>query len=215
MPSRRPPVLCFDEAGGIGPFPIAVFALLIINEPQAVLKAVSQVRRRYGFVDELKSAKWSNWRRRVYVDVLTEVVKHDVQATMLVAQKRDLDRRYFAGKDYLAYNYLAKRLIVQATTGVRGATLYVDKKQRTRRDNFLEYLKAEVNLMALEDGRPVVLGAIKDVVSERYDLMQVADLFAGTVYGVETGNAKKEELFEIICPRLEIYRWRPQKKKTG
>ena len=52
------------------------------------------------------SSKWSNLRRRVYVDVLTEVVKHDVQAAVLLARKRDLDRRYFAGKDYLAYNYL-------------------------------------------------------------------------------------------------------------
>ena len=30
MPYRRPPVLCFDEAGGIGPFPIAVFAILAV-----------------------------------------------------------------------------------------------------------------------------------------------------------------------------------------
>jgi hypothetical protein len=215
MPRRPPPVLCFDESGGIGPFPIAVFALLTINEPHVVLEAVNQVRRRYSFVDELKSSKWSKLRRQVYVNVLTEVVKHDVQATMLVAQKRDLDRRYFPGQDYLAYNYLAKRLVVRATAGVRGATLYVDKKQRTRRDNFLEYLKAEVNLRALEDGRPVVLRAAKDIDSKRYDLMQVTDLFAGTVYGVETGNVKKEELFKIIYPRVEIWRWQPQKMKTG
>jgi hypothetical protein len=210
-PRQRPPALCFDEAGGIGPFPIVTFTLLTINEPYAVLEAVNQVRRRYGFVNELKSSKWSNLRQQVYLDVLIEVVKHDVQATVLVAQKRDLDRRYFVGQDYLAYNYLAKRLVVRATTRVQGATLYVDKKQRTRRDNFLEYLKAEVNLRALEDGRPVVLRAVKDIDSKRYDLMQVTDLFAGTVYGVETGNAKKEELFKIIYPRVEIWRWRPQK----
>jgi len=212
-PRQRPPVLCFDEAGGIGPFPIAVFTLLTINEPYAVLEAVNQVRQRYGFVNELKSSKWSNLRRRVYVDVLTEVVKHDVQATVLVARKRDLDRRYFAGKDYLAYNYLAKRLVVRATTGVQGATLYVDKKQRTRRDNFLEYLKAEVNLRTLEDGRPVVLRGVEDVDSKAFQLMQVTDLFAGTVYGVETGSVKKIELFEIIRPKTEIWQWRPQRKK--
>ncbi|HID64170.1 MAG TPA: hypothetical protein EYP49_15735 [Anaerolineae bacterium] len=153
MPRRRSSVLCFDEAGGIGPFPIIAFGLLLVNEPDAVLEAVKRVRRRYGFVNELKSSRWSNLRRRVYVDVLTEAVKHDVLATVLVAQKRDLDRRYFPGKDYMAYNYLAKRLVVRATVEVQGATLYVDKKQRTRRDNFLEYLKAEVNLGALEDGR--------------------------------------------------------------
>ena len=153
MPRRRSSVLCFDEAGGIGPFPIIAFGLLLVNEPDAVLEAVKRVRRRYGFVNELKSSRWSNLRRRVYVDVLTEAVKHDVLATVLVAQKRDLDRRYFPGKDYMAYNYLAKRLVVRATVEVQGATLYVDKKQRTRRDNFLEYLKAEVSLGALEDGR--------------------------------------------------------------
>jgi len=191
-----------------------VFVLLTFNEPHAVLEAVSQVRQRHGFVDELKSSKWSNWRRRVYVDVLTEVVKHDVRATMLVAQKRDLDRRYFPGKDYLAYNYLAKRLVVQATIEVQGATLYVDKKQRTRRDNFLEYLKAEVNLRALEDGRPVVLRGVEDVDSKDSDLMQVTDLFAGTVYGVETGNVRKDELFKIIRPKAEIWLWPPRKKKT-
>ena len=214
MSRRRPPVLCFDEAGGIGPFPIATFGLLIVNEPDAVLETVKQVRRRHSFVNELKSSKWSSWRRRVYVDVLTEVVKHDVQATVLVAQKRDLDRRYFPVRDYMAYNYLAKRLVVRATVEVQGATLYVDKKQRTRRDNFLEYLKAEVNLRALEDGRPVVLKAVKDMESKRYDLIQVTDLFVGSVYGVETGNVRKEELFEIIRPKTEIWRWGPQKKKT-
>jgi hypothetical protein len=191
-----------------------VLALLAINEPDAVLEATNQVRRRYGFVNELKSSKWSNLRRQVYLDVLTEVVKHDVQATILIAQKRDLDRRYFAGKDYLAYNYLAKRLVVRATARVQGATLYVDKKQRTRRDNFLEYLKAEVNLRALEDGRPVVLRGVEDVDSKAFELMQVTDLFAGTVYGVETRNVKKEELFEIIRPKTEIWRWPPRKKKT-
>jgi hypothetical protein len=41
MPRRHPPVLCFDEAGGIGPFPIVVFTLLTINEPYAVLEAVN------------------------------------------------------------------------------------------------------------------------------------------------------------------------------
>jgi hypothetical protein len=213
MPHRRPPILCLDEAGGIGPFPIAVFALLLINEPHAVLEAVNQVRRQYGFVNELKSSKWSNLRRRVYVDVLTEVIKYDVRATMLVVQKHDLDRRYFAGKDYLAYNYLAKQLVVRATVGVQGATLYVDKKQRTRRDNFLEYLKAEINLRALEDGRPVVLQGVEDVDSKAFELMQITDLFAGTVYGIETGNVKKMELFEIILPKTEIWRWRPQKRR--
>jgi len=186
-----------------------VFALVAFNEPDVILEAVNRVRRRHSFRDELKSSKWSNWRRRVYVDVLTEVVKYDVRATVLIVQKHDLDRRYFPGKDYLAYNYLAKRLVVQATVGVQGATLYVDKKLRTRRDNFLEYLKAEVNLRALEDGRPVVLRAVKDVDSKGYDLMQVTDLFAGTVYGMETGNVRKEELFKIIHPRIEIWRWRP------
>ena len=78
----------------------------------------------------------------------------------------------------------------------------------------MEYLKAEVNLRALEDGRPVVLKAVKDMDSKRYDLVQVVDLFAGIVYGVETGNVKKEELYEIIRPKTEIWRWRPQKKKT-
>jgi hypothetical protein len=206
------PVLCFDEAGGIGPFPIVAFVLLVINEANAVLEAVNQVRQRYNFVNELKSSKWSSLRRRVYVDVLTEAVEYDVQATVLVAQKRDLDRRYFAGKDYLAYNYLAKRLVVRATDEVQGATLYVDKKQRTRRDNFLEYLKAEVNLRALEDGRPVVLRGVEDTDSKDSDLMQVADLFVGTVYGVETGNVRKEEMFEIILPKTKIWRWQPRKK---
>ncbi len=212
MLHRHPPVLCFDEAGGIGPFPIAALGLLIVNEPDAVLETVKRVRRQHGFVNELKSSKWSNLRRQVYVDVLTEVVKHDVHATILVARKRDLDRRYFPGKDYMAYNYLAKQLVVRATIEVQGATLYVDKKQRTKRDNFLEYLKAEVNLRALEDGRPVVLRAVEDVDSKDSDLMQVTDLFVGTVYGVETGNVRKKELFEIIRLKTKIWRWGPQKK---
>lgn len=69
-------------------------------------------------------------------------------------------------------------------------------------------------MRALEDGRPVVLRGIEDVDSKAFELMQVTDLFAGTVYGIETGNVKKVELFEIILPKTEIWRWRPQKKKT-
>ena len=88
----------------------------------------------------------------------------------------------------------------------------MDKKQRARGDNFLEYLKAEVNLRALEDGRRVVLRGVEDVDSKAFELMQVTDLFASPVYGVETGNVKKEKLLRIIRPKAEIWRWHPQRK---
>jgi len=207
-------VLCFDEAGGIGPFPIVVFTILLSERPGDLLAAIQRVRQQHHFVNEMKSSRWSRLRRQVYVDVLAEVVQYDVRATVLVARKEDLDARYFAGKDYLAYNYLAKRLVIQAIADVGGTTLYVDKKQRTLRDNFLEYLKAEVNLQALEDGRPIVLRGVEDVDSRASDLLQITDLFGGTVYGVETGNAKKRGLFEIIRPKIHIWYWRPKKEKA-
>jgi hypothetical protein len=44
--------------------------------------------------------------------------------------------------------------------------------------------------------------------------MQVSDLICGTVFGVETGNERKQELFEIITPHVCIWRWTPEKQKA-
>lgn len=74
--------------------------------------------------------------------------------------------------------------------------VYIDKKSRVKKDNLLEYLHNQIPQIA--DVQP------RD--SKSFNLLQLADLITGTIYGNLTGNNHpvKKELQDYVMKCLPI-----------
>jgi hypothetical protein len=184
-----------DEAGIHGGSSIIVIGVLIANNSDELKAAIRAVRDRHHFGNEIKSTKWSALRGRVYRDVLSRIVEHDIEGHMLIGSKAEVQRLGIA-KRALA-DYFTEIAVLHVVESLRGSILYLDQKPGRSRDQLLPKLSRQ--LQEVE--------AVVEIDSREHDLMQIADLLCGTVYGVETGNLRKQELFEIIAPRLRLWRW--------
>ena len=184
-----------DEAGIHSGSPIIVIGVLIANNPDELRAVIKAVRDRHHFGNEIKSAKWSALRRRVYRDVLSRIVEHDIEGHMLIGSKAE-GRRLGIARRVLA-DHFTEIAVLHVAESLRGSVLYLDQKPGRNRDQLLQKLSRQ--LQEVE--------AVAEIDSREHDLMQIADLLCGTVYGVEMGNLRKQELFEIIAPRLRLWRW--------
>ncbi|MBM4464828.1 MAG: hypothetical protein FJ014_04550 [Chloroflexi bacterium] len=192
-----------DEAGIDAESPIVVVSVFVVNDAETLRAAIKAVRDRHYFGNEMKSAKTSALRRRVYRDVLTEVMQHDIEVWALIADKKTAIERLGLAQRVLG-DYFTELAVMRTASLWRGGVLYLDEKPGKGRDALLQRLPVGLT----------EVGAVREIDSHQDDLMQVSDLICGTVFGVETGNERKRELFEIIAPRVSIWRWTPEKQKA-
>jgi len=151
----------------------------------------------------MKSAKTSTLRQRVYRDVLTEVMQHDIDVWVLIANKETAIEHLGLPRRVLG-DYFTELAVMRTADLWRGGALYLDEKPVKGRDALLQRLSAGL----------AEVGAPQEIDSHQDDLMQVSDLICGTVFGIETGNERKRELFDIIAPHISIWRWVPEKQKA-
>jgi len=191
-----------DEAGINAASPIVVVSVLVVNDAETLRAAIKAVRDRHYFGNEMKSAKTSAWRRRVYRDVLTKVIQHDIDVWVLIASKETAVEHLGLSRRALG-DYFTELAVMRTADLWRGGTLYLDEKPGKGRDALLQRLSVSLTI-----------GAVQEIDSHQDDLMQVSDLICGTVFGVETGNKRKRELFEIITSCITLWRWSPEKQKA-
>lgn len=192
-----------DEAGIDAASPIVVVSVFVVNDAETLRAAIKAVRDRHYFGNEMKSAKTSAWRRRVYRDVLTEVMQHDTEVWVLIANKETAVEHLGLSRRVLGDHFT--ELAVMRTVALwRGGSLYLDEKPGKGREALLQRLSVGLT----------EVGAPQEIDSHQDDLMQVSDLICGTVFGVETGNERKWELFDIIMPHITLWRWTPEKQKA-
>jgi hypothetical protein len=192
-----------DEAGIDAESPIVVVSVFVVNDVETLRAAIKAVRDKHHFGNEMKSAKTSALRWRVYRDVLTEVMQHDIDVGVLIVNKETAVEHLGLSRRVLS-DYFTELAVVCTADLWRGGSLYLDEKPGKGRDALLQRLS--VSLTEVE--------ALQEIDSHRDDLMQVSDLICGTVFGVETGNERKRGLFEIIATHVSIWRWAPEKQKA-
>jgi hypothetical protein len=192
-----------DEAGLDAASPIFVVSVFAVNDAETLRAAIKAVRDRHHFGNEMKSAKTSALRRRVYQDVLTEVMQHDIDVWVLIANKEMAIKHLCLPRRALG-DYFTELAVMRTADLWRGGALYLDEKPGKGRDTLLQRLSAGL----------AKVGAPQEIDSHQDDLMQVSDLICGTVFGVKMGNERKRELFDIIAPHISIWRWVPEKQKA-
>lgn len=187
-----------DEAGIDAASPIIVISVLVVNDAETLRAAIKTVRSKHHFGNEIKSAKTSALRRRVYRDILTQVMQHNIDVWVLIANKKMAIEHLGLSQRVLG-DYFTELAVMRSADLWKHGSLYLDEKPGRGRDALLRRLAVHL---------PV--GVLEEVDSRQDDLMQVSDLICGTVFGVETGNERKRELFEIIVPHIVIWRWSPE-----
>jgi hypothetical protein len=192
-----------DEAGIDAASPIVVVCVLAVKDAETLRAAIKVVRDKHYFGNEMKSAKTSALRLRVYRDVLTEMMQHDIDVWILIANKETAVEQLGLPRRALG-DYFTELAVMRTVDLWQGGTLYLDEKPGRGRDALLWQLRVGL----------AEVGAVQEIDSHQDDLMQVSDLICGTVFGVETGNERKRELFEIIAPHISIWRWVPEKQKA-
>lgn len=161
--------------------------------------------------------KISNWRFKVYKEILQKVLPTDwFWMCILDLPRERLSLKSFSNKPHIAYNFYVKRALQHSIVwGLKEeAYIYFDKKSRTREDNFLSYLEFEIkDYLASKNSPYKIVNQFEHIDSRRSQLLQVTDLILGAVHHFREGKFKskrKKKLAELIMDKrknIEIYRW--------
>ncbi len=189
--------------------------LLKVRDPEPLREAVRRVRDHYHFQNELHFSDMSALREAVYGRGFAELAQLTrlFEFHAILVRYTRLDITLCGGKRHLAYNFFTKLLLQHRCAGVERALMFSDRKARMKEDNFLEYLRTEVNL---EAGR-CVLKKVEPLDSKRDDLLQVADLFTGCANNL-MGHASGERKVRVrecaerlgLVTRAAVWDWQPR-----
>ena len=221
---RRKLLIYHDESGTPGVDKAFVSGVLLLHKEkqgQDILDRATYIRNKWHYYNEFHYQKMSNLRAKVYLDLLQECLQKCIfKYCAIVIQKHKLDMSHFRFQPYLAYNFFTKNLIYHNIKNLSGRTyIYSDAKSRIKHDNFLEYLKHQLNLAALFNGHGYNVKAIEPTDSKNNDLIQITDLFTGAVkqiYDPAPSSRKVELKNKIVSSRYwrirtNIWDWTPRK----
>jgi len=128
-----------DEAGIDAESPIVVVSVFVVNDVETLRAAIKAIRDKHHFGNEIKSAKTSAFRRRVYRDVLTEVMQHDIDVWVLIANKETAVEHLGLSRRVLG-DYFTELAVMRTADLWRGGVLYLDEKPGKGRDALLPRL---------------------------------------------------------------------------
>ncbi|MGE5590193.1 MAG: DUF3800 domain-containing protein [Bacillota bacterium] len=211
-----------DESGEPGKDPFFFSGAITIPEPELrkLNALLARIREEERFNDEFHFQKVSGWRERVYRRVFDEVLNDiNFHFKVIVVRRERLEMSYFSHQKHLAYNRFTFLNILHSlrSRANGGVYIYVDDRCRVRRDNFLSYLKQELNWKALEKGLSYEVRAVEPRTSLTEEALQVCDLFIGAtkqLYVPATGDRKKtlSQFFDRHPERrrkVDMWDWQP------
>lgn len=213
-----------DESGDFKTKPY--FAIGLVRTVDVVFfeDKIKELRQRFDFRFEIKYSSTNRLKIplcKALIDLFFEFPA--IQFRSIVKSNLVYDLSYFKGsklgipvKD-LAYNRTYREVIENNITEGERVIVYIDKKSRVRADNLLEYLKKQIP--QVKDVQP------RD--SKDLELLQLADLLTGSIYGDLTGNNHpvKRELISYILgylpisnfkekmatPKFNVWHWKPNR----
>lgn len=207
-----------DESGVVGTTGKFVVGLLFVKDRGPLYEIINKIRQKHNYWKEFHFKEifyFSSKRSRVACEVLDEILREHIYFRALAVSNERLELKYFdddikKAKDltekqtkvaksrgmFRAYNYFTKELLLENSSILNEAVVYLDKKVRMRDDNICEYIKREVNLGTKCNAIKVV--EPRD--SKKDDLIGIADLVLGAVnYDLKKGqNPMKLAVVKVV-----------------
>lgn len=211
-----------DESGEPGKKKFFIIGVLVLNERtrQDVLNTVSNVRSKHNFYEEIHFKVISSRRFPVYKDLMTSISILPIHFSAMIIDNAVLDLSYFSNKRYIAYNrfaYLAIYHNIKSRIG--NVYVYTDDRSRIKEDNFLDYLKNQLEFDALMYNRKYTVKTVEPRDSKQEELLQVTDLYLGAVNAAlnPPQNCYKCHLASLMNglvqskpQRFNLWHWKPK-----
>ena len=162
----------FDESGTGGDSSYLALGVVVCKHPSELHEKFDQLRKKYGYYNEIKFEKISQKRYKIYRAFLKVFEdSKDVCFRVVVVDKRKVGIQHFSYKRWVRFNTLADDLINSVVGRNESVKIIADERTSPAEDNFSEYLLTHV-----VGAREVVLVDSKD-----YDLIQMCDLILGAI----------------------------------
>jgi hypothetical protein len=188
-----------DESGSFDKGDWQVIGLLFVADPAQCRIELAAMRANYDVPPgrELKYSDTDVVTLPYGLAVIDWFLKRPGVSFAFIAKsgnEHDLSKYRTAGfglrPEQLAYNYTYKQVLKNNLPGDDRVLVTVDQQTRTKNDNLLTYLKRD-------------LPTVRDVVdgdSKSDDLLQVADLLTGCMYGnlTQTKQGRKRSLSDTL-----------------
>ena len=206
-----------DESGNLGYTPYFLLGVAIVRNPEVHEREILRLRKRHGYLAELK---YSNTDRRKLpfcrdlIDYLFDQPDFRFSGIVIDCSVYDVTHHdKFNSRirpQDIAYNYRYKKLILSSTPPNDQLIVLLDKRTRAKADNLPKYLENQIpNLKNLQV-----------VDSRKHELVQVADVLTGSVYGDVTGVEQliKRAVIDVLKDKLGVdsltaYRLRQESRR--
>lgn len=212
-----------DESGEPGKAKFFIVGVLVVDEPtrREVIAVTSSIREKFNFREEMHFKTMSKRRYPIYTEVMSAVATLPIRFCAMVVDNSVLDLSHFSNKRYLAYNrftYLAIFHNIKALTG--DIYIHPDGRSRIKEDNFLDYIKDQLEFDGFGSGARYEIRAVEPRDSKKEEMLQVTDLYLGAVNSMlnPPQNVQKNVLATLVrdlsrrSPRkFNIWHWKPKK----
>lgn len=207
-----------DESGEPGKDDYFIVGIMCMSSlvKKRLLDSIKSVREKNKFNDEFHFQKFSNFKLRVYKEVLDEAFKSFFTYRSIVVCKKDINLNFFNNKRHLAYNKFSDLLIYHHIKS-RDEDIHIrpDEKSRMKEDNFYEYLVKNLNEKSFYEGHKYTVKSCKSTESNKCDVVQICDLITGVVKNkYSPAGERKNEFGTYVlnkyASKVNIWEWKPK-----
>jgi hypothetical protein len=229
LPEKPTQYIYGDESGGFKNEPYFLLGIVQTYEPQVHDAAIESLRQKHQYPRQFEYKKTDRLKAALCRDVIDYFIAcRDLEFQALLISMADYDlRRYQAAGErsarspaVVSYNYRYKQIIRNNASERDDLVIILDGRTIARGDNLPLYLRREI-----PNVRDVQL-----VNSRQHNLVQLADLLTGCIYGELTNSTHpvKRSIIEHLRMRLgvqrlhetplrlqrkfRVYHWRPPRR---
>jgi len=227
--AKRTQYVYGDESGGFNNEPYFLLGIVLTYAPEVHDAVIEALRDKHGYSRQFEYKKTDRLKRGLCEDVIDYFVEcDDLEFQGLLIPTRLYDLRHYR-KDYddsartpqiVSYNYRYKQIIRNNTSLRDELVVILDERTTAKDDNLPQYLQRQI---------PNVK-SVQLVNSQKHNLVQLADLLTGSIFGDVTNNTHpvKRSLIDHLKRRLQVsrltdrpfrlsrkfrvYEWRPPRK---
>jgi hypothetical protein len=199
-------IVVIDDAGDAG-FKFSrgssryfVIACVIFNDDvdaEMAAERIRQFRFRKGW-NRRYELKFNKLRKDMIKELLGEIVKCRLRVRAVVVDKTLVQSHELRSKPESFYNYIIKEVLARNDSMVSASVTLDGAAGKAYKRKAAAYFRREIN----QYSRKIAMFSFAD--SAEDDLVQIADLVAGSIYRSRQANKTDSESFlRIIEPRLE------------